>query len=104
MPFRTAHKIVRVALDVLLTHVSPAIRRAEVGLGLCEAAHTEEPATEFDHTDAFVCTKPYAEVVHIPGKFIGKHHRPIKFRSKECKKETLFGEDEIITPVRVQRP
>ncbi len=68
-----------------------------MGLGHCEAAHTEEPATEFDHTDAFVCTKPYAEVVHKPGSFIAKHHRPIKFRSKECKKETLFGEDEIIT-------
>lgn len=62
----------------------------EVGLGHCEAAHTEEPATEFEHTDAFVCTKPYAEVVHKPGSFIAKHHRPIKFRSKECKKETLF--------------
>jgi hypothetical protein len=70
---------------------------AEVGLGYCEAAHTEEPATDFDHTDAFVCTKPYAEVVHMPGTFIAKHHQPIEFKSKECKKETLFGEDEIIT-------
>ena len=66
-------------------------------MGKCEGTYAEEPLTEFDHRDAFECTKPYAEVVHLPGTFVAKHHKPIMFKSKECKKETIFGEDEIIT-------
>ncbi len=66
----------------------------EVGLGNCTAAFSEEPDSHLEHADAFSCTKPYVEMKHVPGKFTAKHHTPFEFKSKECMKETLFGEDE----------
>ena len=67
----------------------------EAGLGNCTVTNTTE-VSDLSHGDAFNCTKPYVTTVHKPGKWVSKHHAAIEFKSKECKKEKEFGEDEVI--------
>ncbi len=67
----------------------------EAGLGDC-TVNTTLNSTE-KHAYNLVCTKPYIKQAHEPGKWVSKHHSAIKFESKECKKETSFGEgDEVV--------
>jgi hypothetical protein len=65
----------------------------EAGLGECTLTNLTD-TSQFAHADGFNCTKPYVKTEHKPGSWISKHHSAIRFKSKECKKEKEFGEEE----------
>lgn len=66
----------------------------EAGLGDCTVNGTLN--TTEKHAYNLVCTKPYIKQVHKEGKWVSKHHSAIKFKSKECKKEKSFGEEDQV--------
>lgn len=66
----------------------------EAGLGDCVVNGTLN--TTEKHGYNLVCTKPYIKQVHKEGKWVSKHHSAISFKSKECKKEKSFGDEEEV--------
>ena len=64
--------------------------------GECEFAHSPDSTKEDKEVDV-VCTTPSLEFEKKPVRYISKHHTPVMFKSKECKRSVYHGEeDEIV--------
>ncbi len=64
--------------------------------GECEFAHSPDSTKEDAEVDV-VCKTPSLEFEKKPVRYISKHHTPVYFKSKECKRSLTHGEeDEIV--------
>ena len=64
--------------------------------GECEFAHSPQSSLENKEVDV-TCTTPRLEFEKKPIHYISKHHSPVMFKGKECKRELAHGEeDEIV--------
>lgn len=64
--------------------------------GECEFAHSPDSTKDDKEVDV-VCKTPSLEFEKKPVRYISKHHTPVIFKSKECKRSLTHGEeDEIV--------
>ena len=63
--------------------------------GECEFSHTQD-TTVWNKETEVVCATPSLLFEKKPVHYISKHHSPVKFKSKECKREHELGEEREI--------
>jgi hypothetical protein len=64
--------------------------------GECEFSHTNN-TNMWNKETQVTCKTPSINFLKTPFKYMSKHHSPILFKSKECKREHALGEESEIT-------